>query len=561
MKHRGDILSSKVKWVIALRTVIITFILAFTALMQMKGMDYLNTPQLGGLYSLAGVSFLLTLIYSAFFRKLSTTPLFGYLQFMIDNLLVSMIVTITGGVDSLFSVLYFLIIIGGSILFYRKGGLIITLQSTALYSAAIFIPFLSRYSEWLDMEGRYLFLPYPYVIYRAIVNILAFFIICALGSYLSESLRRADEALIARESDLAELQSLYENIVQNISSGLVTMDMEGKIISFNRAAEKITRQNADECRKKTIFDIFSFPDGYDIFSPARSSHNTGWRCEGKLVGKSSIILGITFSPLRDETGKISGLICSFQDLTEIRKLEEQIKRSDRLAAIGQMAAGVAHEIRNPLASISGSIQVLREDLPVNESTRSLMDIVTRETDRLNSIINDFLLFANPRPLQCEETDLGNILNESITLLKKSLPRGNSYRFVVTDNSDGTRVDADPQMMKQVFWNLSLNAVQAMPEGGTLEVRIMPVTNKPGSLEQREGKWMVIEFIDTGEGFAPEEMSSVFTPFFSTKENGTGLGLSIVFKIVETHRGSIEIESQKGKGSLFRIKLPMHGEAE
>ncbi len=554
--QNGEIFSSRIKWLMILRTVVISIILGIAVVLHLRGTRDFFPVQLLGLYAVAGLAYLLGLLYAVLGRVIRPSHIFGYIQLMVDNLLISALIVITGGVDSLFVNLYFLTAIGASIIFFRRGGLLVTFQGGSFYLLAVFLPYLTHYFHWLDPEGRYAMFSFGYVFYRGALNVVSFFIVSWLASYLSEALRRADEALIASESDLAELQSLYENIVQSISSGLMTADLKGRIVSFNRAAQKITGLPENRWRGAEFFSLFKLSKPWDPFTYNWSPREFGRRLEGTMSGNPTLILGMTFSPLRDDQGVINGVVCSFQDLTEIKKLEEQIKRSDRLAAIGEMAAGVAHEIRNPLASISGSIQVLKDEVPLNDSTRGLMDIVTNETERLNRIISDFLLFANPRPLRTVAVDPVTLLRDTLSLLEKT-PDGapRPHHFLIDDRNRGRKVPLDPQLMRQVFWNLSLNALQAMPSGGTLRIRLDRTDEAGERIERSPGEWLIMEFIDTGQGIADEDMPRIFTPFFSTKENGTGLGLSIVFKIVEQHQGSIEIETAAGKGSIFRLRLP------
>ncbi len=554
MTQNREVLSSRIRWLIILRAFIVASIFLLAVAQQVRGTGLL-TPQIEGLYGVTAAAALLTVLYVLLRPRFGASPAFGYLQLMVDNLLIALIIIFTGGVESVYSVLFFLTVIGSSIMFYRRGGLLVTLEGATLYLVAVLGPFLYRYAAWLDFEGRYAVLGMVSVLAHATINVTAFFTVALLGAYLSESLRRTGEALSARESDLASLQSLYENIVQSISSGLVTTDLRGRIISYNRAAEKITQCPGYRCLGTQFFSIFKLPPGKDPFTYPWDLAEPGWRCEGALAKNAAAILGITFSPLRNERGELGGVICSFQDLTQIKKLEEQIKRSDRLAAIGEMAAGVAHEIRNPLASISGSIQMLKEELPAQEGTEGLMDIVIRETERLNRIITDFLLFANPRPLQTKPADPRAIIEETIDLLRRSLPEKPVYQIMINDTTSGGKVIMDPQMIRQAFWNLSLNAVQSMPEGGTLEIRITR-TREGGAVPGGARQWLVIEFADQGTGIPPEALKKVFTPFFSTKENGTGLGLSIVYKIIEQHQGSIELENRKGGGAVCRLRVPI-----
>jgi two-component system sensor histidine kinase PilS (NtrC family) len=253
---------------------------------------------------------------------------------------------------------------------------------------------------------------------------------------------------------------------------------------------------------------------------------------------------MTFSPLLDERERLTGTICSFQDLTRIRQMEEQVRRSDRLAAVGELAAGMAHEIRNPLASLSGSIAMLREELDLEGTGGELMEIVSGEISRLDALITDFLGYASPREPRPRPTDLGALLRETATLLRQSRP--GSWRIEIADSGEGPpTAEVDPQLMRQVFWNLSLNAIEAMPAGGLLRISLGRGTDMAR-----------VSFDDSGGGVPPEAMSRIFTPFFSTKERGTGLGLAIVFRIVEAHHGRVEVENRPGEGATFRVEFPV-----
>jgi two-component system sensor histidine kinase PilS (NtrC family) len=553
MKRGVEVVPFRMMWLVTLRMVLVTFILFLTAFMHLRGMRDYHPHQFRGLYIVAGAAYLETAL-AAFLHGRGMGRLFpAYGQLMIDNLLIAMIILVTDGVDSIFSVLFFFTAIAGSILYYRRGGLLITLQGSAVYLLAILVPFMRGIWPLLDLGGRYDQESVLSVLYRGTVNTTAFLMVSLLSSYLSESLRRARETLRARESDLAELQSLYQNIVRNIATGLITTDLNRRIISFNRAAEKICGQRAAECLDRDFLGIFRLPEGKNPYAYRWVAGEGGWRCEGGLRDYPSVILGMTFSPLRNEDGELAGIICSFQDLTKMRKMEEAVKRTDRLAAVGEMAAGVAHEIRNPLASISGSIQLLQGDMPADEQTNRLMGIVISETERLNRIITDFLLFATPRPPKWEAVDVRRLLEETVTLAAKHPEVTPGHRFDIAGSDRPVPVQGDPQMLRQAFWNLTINAVQAMPDGGALEIRVGRGEAPVGT--EGKGEYVAIEFADSGLGVARENMDKLFAPFFSTKERGTGLGLSIVYKIVEQHQGVAEIEARPGGGTLVRILLP------
>jgi two-component system sensor histidine kinase PilS (NtrC family) len=249
--------------------------------------------------------------------------------------------------------------------------------------------------------------------------------------------------------------------------------------------------------------------------------------------------------LKDQNGEPTGFLFSFQDLTEIKALEEEVKLKDRMAALGEMAAGIAHEIRNPLASMSGSVQILKKSLRPNEEEGELLDIVLRESRRLDQIIRDFLLFAKPSRLDPKPHDLVAILGDALTLLRNSEEFDGKHAIRTSFESARMPAFVDADKMKQVFWNLSKNALKAMPEGGTLTVTV-----------RHEGSSSVaVCFADEGIGMTEAEIRRAFEPFRTNFSEGTGLGLAVVFRIVQEHRGRIRVRSRVGRGTEVMVTLP------
>jgi two-component system sensor histidine kinase PilS (NtrC family) len=528
-----------------LRVVVATVMLGVTVLIQLReGVEFFSTP-MRGLYLFIGLFYLLTIAYGLLLPQVRDPGRFVGIQLNVDLVLLSGIVLITGGVASPFLIVYFLVIIGSGILLYRRGSFAAAGASAVLYGAAVWAPFTPRVAAFVDPEGSYLALSRAAVGSRLLLAVFGFFVIAFLSSYLAESLRRVGEELTATSATLAELERRSEHILQNIASGLATTDLEGRVTYYNRAAERITQLQAAAVLGRRFTEIFRTRGDSDPWAHPDLLEGAALRVEGGIRGRGEEpLLGMTFSPLHDEREALSGVICAFQDLTRIRQMEEQIRRSDRLAAIGELAAGMAHEIRNPLASLSGSILLLREELQLDATGRELMDIVTREVGRLNGLITDFLQYASPRPLQTRPTSLLEILRETTLLLRQA--RGGDCRIEVVAREAGEfRAEVDPQLIRQVFWNLSLNALEAMPGGGELTVELSTA-----------GEEARIAFSDTGAGIPPDRMAKIFTPFYSTKEGGTGLGLAIVFKIVEAHGGRVEVESPPSRGATFRVVLPV-----
>ncbi|HEU5393348.1 MAG TPA: ATP-binding protein, partial [Candidatus Methylomirabilis sp.] len=323
-------------------------------------------------------------------------------------------------------------------------------------------------------------------------------------------------------------------------SGLMTLDPAGRVVAFNRAAEAITGYAEAQVRDRSYETAgFSEVPGVTAFVAGGGPPPALAGGEVTVVRRDGgrIPVGISLSPLWDQEGRVLGLVAVFQDLSEKKRIEEQLRRADRLAAVGQLAASIAHEIRNPLAAISGSIQVLQEEMQPHGQSRQLLDIILREADRLKLITGQFLDFVRPRTPLRKECELVTCLEETVLLLRQ---RERTGAEVV--------VAADEDQLRQVFWNISLNAVQAMPEGGTLRVELRDLPGDP------EAAAVAVEFSDTGGGIRPEDLDRIFEPFFTTKESGTGLGLSIARRMVEELGGRIEVENRPGEGTTFRVVL-------
>ncbi len=387
---------------------------------------------------------------------------------------------------------------------------------------------------------------------------VAFYLVAILSAYLAEQVRRKEEELRERLIDYSELERLYKHIVQNVTSGLITVDRTGRVTSFNRMAEEITGHTLEEVYQKEIGNLFpgflnlSRSNGWVSEQEWKNLSSSRWETNFRRKDGITLTLGFSVSPLKDSEDQEIGIIFIFQDLTKMREMEEDLKRADRLAAIGTLAAGMAHEIRNPLASISGSIEILKEEIDGAVQHQQLMDIILREVGRLNSLIADFLLFARPTPPGKELIHLNGIVEEVLKVFVHSPECGPEIRLA-THFQDEIYLPGDAQQIKQVFWNLIINAAQAMPTGGELRVELGRRSSPSYPEEPSQGE---IVISDTGTGIGEEELDKIFNPFFTTKEKGTGLGLSIVHKIVESYGGKILVRSQPNKGTTFTIYLPV-----
>jgi len=491
--------------------------------------------------------YVLTAIYRYLLGRYQNPSFLAYLQTSIDIFLVTFLVLLTGGIDSGLSILYHLAIISASIVLYRRGGYLAASLSSILYGAMLDM----QYYNVLHLVRNQSFTA-GQVFYQVFLNILSFYLVALLSGYLSERLRTTRQALHEKSADFEDLRVMQEHILRSVGSGILTIDLQGNITSWNPSAELITGYSYNEIRKRWQ-EIFG-NNIKELFGHTESLKERPYRFNGKIVKKNSTIalLGMTASLLKDDKNTVRGIILTFQDITKMVEMEEHMRRQERLATVGSLAAGIAHEIRNPLASLSGSIQLLQGDLELRGDDKRLMDIVVHETDRLNSIITDFLDYARPKNTQAEKIALGQAIDETVMLLKNS-KKFNQNIAITCDIDPRIRLSGDAQRMRQVFWNLLINACQAMPDGGviTISAAMSPAVD--------DKAWCQIIITDTGLGIARESRDKIFDPFFTTKTEGTGLGLAIVYRIVEDHEGTISVDSEAGKGTCFTIRIPLSAE--
>jgi two-component system, NtrC family, sensor histidine kinase PilS len=480
----------------------------------------------------------LSIFYGIWLRWATNYSLQAYCQTLIDVLIVSWIVSYTSATEKSFASLYLVVVLAASTVLPRIGVVLTALICVFSYSTVI----LLLYYQVLLRELAPIILDQSIPLY--ITAILA---VGILGGQIAERLSLSHAELARAAQDLAELQAFNSRIIESIHSGLVTTDTHGSILSFNRAAEDTMGYKALQVINKNFFDIFGDLSQHVEFGKASGLPHRPIRftvnCQS--ANKKMMHLGVTACPLADETGATTGLVFSFQDLSEIISLEQEIRRRDRLAAMGKMAAGIAHEIRNPLAAMRGSIQVLRSELELSEDQDYLMQIVLRESDRLDRIVSDFLSYARPSQLKPTPFDLVAVVTESISLLRHSRELSDRQTVVLEAVEPNIYFIADQNQIRQVIWNLIRNALQAMPAGGKLLVKV----------SRWENKGVQIEFQDTGVGMTTEDMERLFEPFNSSRPGGTGLGLAIVYQIINDHNGKIDVQSQPQQGTKITIQLP------
>jgi two-component system, NtrC family, sensor histidine kinase PilS len=495
-----------------------------------------------GLFLVFLASVGLTIFYFVLLRF--SKKLVGQLriQFLLDAVLITWLVWRTGDVNSPYITLYTLLVCVASLFLGLRGTLVTTVLCVAFFtflsvsSAYLWIPTYSTVS--LEMSKA---------IQLVAFHDIAMLVVGFLAAKLAE---RRNSTVILQETtkDLANLRALHERIVESIRSGLVTTDLDGKIYTFNASAEEITGYKFEDVKGWTIYDLLGDikqPITISLEAAEKGEQPPRFEIDFLTPETFAVRLGYGISPLFDDDGETSGLILTFQDLTEIRSMEENVRRKDRLAAVGRVAAGLAHEIRNPLGAMRGAIQVLQMQTPPESSHASLMDIILRESDRLNSIITNFLTYARPRVSNFVETDLCEALNDSFTLLKHSPDVKENHVLELDLPDDPIILSADATQLKQVFWNLTRNAIMAMPNGGNLNVKVQKLSN---------GRTQIL-FNDSGCGMSPNQVEQLFEPFSTSTTGGTGLGLSIVYQIVRDHGGTIKVRSLEGEGSTITVELP------
>lgn len=530
-------------------------------------------PSIWGVYWTVAAAFFATVVSGLLVGRTRHPTRFATVQVAIDVAIVTALVHFSGAGESVFTFLYALVILYGALFLDRNGVFVSSGLAAVGYGFVLFGTELG----WLPSVGVHASTrPLPVLGAVWIFHVGALLALGMLANRLSAELRRTGAALDRRTTDLRRLRDLHLRTVESIGSGLLTIDVAGRITSFNPEAERITGKRLTEVRGEQLDDVI--PGAAALVTEgehASRSEPTGGRVRlpFRNVRDEALFLGLAASRLRDEDGTQVGHVVIFQDVTAVVSMERELRESERLAAVGEMAARMAHEIRNPLASISGSVQMLQRPVGEDEGSADpeqarLMGIVLREVERLNRLIGDFLRYSRPAPIEPELVDLSDLVAEIAEMSGREAD--STVELELELDPDRVRVSADPSLLKAVVWNLWNNAREAMEDHGRLRVRVsrLPADapqagpaadrNARGGLARlpSAGKGIaVFEIEDSGPGIDADVRALIFEPFFTTKRDGTGLGLATVRRIVEQHEGVIEVTSDPGKGACFRVLLP------
>jgi len=542
-------LRSRLSTLIAARVVIGTLLLGSAILIQISRPGAFPVDPF---FTLIGLTYALSVLYLATLRFAERHPWLVDLQFGLDAALVSAFIHVTGGIASNFSSLYVLPVIAAAMIRSRRVAFQVASLSAMLYLALVLVQYVDvglpelakRFTPVVDLPTL------GVARYTVAINLSGFFAVALLAGSLADSVRSAGARLEYASHEIRDLRKYNENVINSLFSGLVTTDADGRILTFNRAASVILGIPSAQGIRRDAIDVLQLPadtrTGLASLGDARTlridtQHRTG---DGR-----SIDLGLTASPLTFPDGR-AGFLYTFQDVTDVRRLERNARLQQRLAAVGEMAAGIAHEIRNPLASMSGSIQVLRHELTLNDEQAQLMDIVLRESERLNETIKSFLAYARPQRFALAKLDIRRVVQDAALLLRNSSEVQAHHAIGVDVPPDPVWCEADENQIRQVIWNLATNGLKAMAQGGRLLLTAATADDGSGAT--------LLTVEDQGRGIPPEDLDAIFQPFHSSFDKGTGLGLAIVHRIVTDHNGTINVSSRVGAGTVVTVRLPMRG---
>jgi two-component system sensor histidine kinase PilS (NtrC family) len=501
------------------------------------------------LYGLVATIFLLTAVYLLFVRiGLTRWELHVVLQIVFDLFSASLLVYITGVLESPFTFYFALPVVSAAIFFRRQGTFIIAGISCLLLGALVVLG-----SKGLLLIGgmgvQRLPQPPGRMVYQLILDFGVFFVVAWLSSYLGEQVRRTGRELRETEGNLARVSALNRDIVSSMRSGLLALDRHGNVSLLNPMAEEIIGCRASEALGRPLSEVFpalmqllqeTFVGREDQIVPREEVEHR------RLTDGKTLPVGLTLSPLTHVDGSVIGTLVHMQDLSHLKQMQATMKRAERLAVVGGMAAGIAHEIRNPLAAISGAVQMLHAAAYDNDGERRLLEIVLRETKRLDDLLRDFLMFARPKEPQWRETRLRELIEETVEVFRHNPGEDRpTFECALADLT----VRVDPDQVRQILWNLLRNAADAVSADGVIGVRLDREQRYDGSSLAR------LSVTDNGPGVPNDVRERIFEPFFSTKERGVGLGLATVLRIVESHGGSIEVDGPQGGGSRFTVWLP------
>jgi len=531
------------RWLIGVRLVVISTLFLGILLIQVTSQRILP---LRNFYGLILFSFGLSLLYLILYARRLSPRVQSWAQLLGDIAVVTGFVYFTGGLYSPFSFLY-LTVIAVAAMMMRGGGLIFAGLSAVAYGLIVDLMVFEVLPVPENLTGIQIALPTSRVLIQLLTNVVGFVLVAVLVSYLGESLRTAHSRLQEESERTRQFVALTDHVVRSVGAGIIASDLDGRVLHLNPAGARILAiADGEAVTGSSLEEVIALLDQNWGLLKTRARDRNVVRLEG-TVSTTGARLGLTVGPLADETENVVGFIVTFQDLSEIRVEAERQRMQERMAAVGEMAARMAHEIKNPLASISGSAQVLQSAGGLDDNGQRLLHILVAESRRLSGILDGFLEYTRPHQAAFGPCDLGSILRDCTDLLGRSEEQREGHRLRL-DVPQTLILQGEEHLLRQIFWNLSRNALQAMPDGGDLDI----------SAERKNGR-VVLRWRDSGVGMTEEVRRQAFEPFVTTRPGGTGLGLAVVYAAVAEHAGTIAIDSAPGRGTVVTVELPIQRE--
>lgn len=528
------------RWLIGLRLAVVSTLFLGSLIIQVTTRMILP---LGGLYGLFLSAYCLTLLYLALHLRRAPLRTQATVQLIGDIGIVTGLVYVTGGVYSPFSFLYLTVIAIAAVLL-RGGGLIFAGLSAVCYGVLVDLMVFRLIPIPPNLVGSRIVVPTSRLLYQLLIHIVGFILLALLVSYLTESLRTAHNRLEEERERASQFAALTDHVVRSMGAGVLAADLEGRVLHLNPAGARILNlANADAASGGALPELMPLAEHSWALLLARARTRTLGRVEGRLTSSGARV-GLSVGPLADEHGALVGFVVNFQDLSEVEIELDRRRMQERMAAVGEMAARMAHEVKNPLASISGSAQMLASLSGLDGAGQRLLRIVVEESQRLSVILDSFLSYARPHQSTHQPCDLAGMLRDFLDLLRRS-SEILEHHALILQVPDHLEVLGDQHLLRQVFWNLSRNALQAMPTGGRLEI----------TAEERDDT-AILRWSDTGRGMPDEIKSRAFEPFVTGHPDGTGLGLAVVYAAVQEHGGSVDLESEVGRGTTVTVELPL-----
>ncbi len=533
---------------IAVRVVVVTTLLLAALIIQYTVAEVLPIDYL---YATAAVTYGLTLLYIGVGQIIQSRKINLAIQLAGDLLVETLLVYFTGALDSPFSFLYLVSIITASMMLFRRGGLFAASGAVILYGVLGDLIFYNL----IPLPQQSWIVPTMWTTSRLYLNIATnfagFYATALLTSYISEKLQKTSEELDVNRQNLAALRALNENVVESIPSGLITLSPEGISTFVNPAGCQILHTDSRSVMGRHVAELgfFRTEEWEDARRTLAAEGVVRIEKNNFRVREDDRSLGYALTPLNTLQGVASGYTLIFQDLTEMKKLEAELRLKDRMAAVGELSAGIAHEIRNPLAAIAGSVQVLKKSEALSPQEQRLMSIILKESERLNKTIADFLRFVRPQDKRTTEFDIAASLSETLDLMTNSPELRPDHKIERHISPAAFTLVGDSDQIRQVFWNLARNAFQAMPNGGLLRV----------STEVDADSYRIC-FSDSGRGMSEVDQRRLFQPFRTNFPSGTGLGMAISYRIVQAHGGEIDVASRPGSGTMITVSLPRRAAA-